>query len=281
MANQAQRDYWNAAAGRNWVALQSAFDRTFEGLNALLLDRSAVRAGESVLDVGCGSGATVLAAARCAGAGGRVLAVDISEPLLALARERVRLAGLANVEFLLADAQSEALPARSFDLICSRLGVMFFEDPVEAFRNLRAALRPGGRLCFACWAPLDDNPWLKLPLAVGVQRLGPPKQQPRRAPGPMAFSDAEYVRDILADAGFSAIGIEELRPEVGAHATAEEEAPFALAAGPLARLVNEKKPDPAARADLVREVAEALRPYVTEAGVRAPAAFYCVTARNL
>jgi len=281
MANQAQRDYWNAAAGRNWVALQSAFDRTFEGLNALLLDRSAVRAGESVLDVGCGSGATVLAAARCAGAGGRVLAVDISEPLLALARERVRLAGLANVEFLLADAQSEALPASSFDLICSRLGVMFFEDPVEAFRNLRAALRPGGRLCFACWAPLDDNPWLKLPLAVGVQRLGPPKQQPRRAPGPMAFSDAEYVRDILADAGFSAIGIEELRPEVGAHATAEEEAPFALAAGPLARLVNEKNPDPAVRADLVREVAEALRPYVTEAGVRAPAAFYCVTARNL
>lgn len=280
MANETQREYWNSAPGQRWVTLQRAFDRSFEELSEALFGAAGLRGGERVLDVGCGSGATTLEAARRAGPSGSALGVDVSEPLLALARERAAGAGLRNVAFVLADAQTEPFSRRAYDLLVSRLGVMFFDDPVAAFCNLRQALRPGGRLCFVCWAPLSLNPWFELPLAAGVRLLGEPDPQPPRAPGPMAFSDQRYVRDILVRAGFGRVEVAEARLILHGHATVEEEAAFALAAGPLARLLTAKNAGPQARESIARDVAAALAPFLTEDGVRTPGAFHLVAAEN-
>jgi SAM-dependent methyltransferase len=278
MANEAQREYWNTGPGQRWVTLQAAFDRSFQNMTALLLGRSGIRAGEGVLDVGCGSGASTLEAGRRVGAQGRVLGVDVSEPLLDLARERTARSGLNNVDFVLADAQTHGFAPGRFDLILSRFGVMFFDAPETAFRNLRAALRPDGRICFVCWAGLEANPWFKMPLAAGVGRLGPPKAQPARAPGPLAFSDPQYLRDVLEGAGWSRIDVDEQRPWLVGHPTVEEEAAFAAAAGPLARLIAEKKPEAGVREEIVHGIAEAFRPFATEQGGRIPSTVYCLTA---
>ena len=278
MANEAQREYWNTAPGRRWVTLQESFDRSFQEMTALLTAAAGIQPGEAVLDVGCGSGATTLEAARRTGPGGRATGVDVSEPLLNLARERTAAAGLANVELLLADAQTHAFGPEEFDILVSRLGLMFFDAPVAAFRNLRAALRPGGRLCFVAWAGLEANPWFALPLAAGRRRIGPAKPQPPGAPGPLAFSDAGYVRGLLEDAGFTNVSVAEELTWIAGHGTPEEEAEFAFAAGPLARLVNETKPGAEVRAEIAREIAEAFRPYAGENGLRVPTSIYCVTA---
>src|SRR5579885_3498256 len=118
------------------------------------MDHAAIQSGERILDIGCGSGETTLELARRAGPAGSALGVDISRLLLDAARAAARQAALANVSFQEADAQTHAFAPASFDLVFSRFGVMFFEDPDAAFRNLKTALRPGGRLCFVCWRPL-------------------------------------------------------------------------------------------------------------------------------
>src|SRR5690242_10567588 len=125
----------------------------------LILRAAALRAGLNVLDVGCGSGGTTLAAARLV-APGRVLGLDLSGPMLAQARAGAEAAGLANVTFQQGDAQVESLEPAGFDIAISRFGVMFFADPVAAFANIRSATRPGGRLVFVCWQPLAANQWL-------------------------------------------------------------------------------------------------------------------------
>ncbi|HZF32730.1 MAG TPA: class I SAM-dependent methyltransferase [Candidatus Angelobacter sp.] len=162
---------------------------------------AAVRSGERVLDIGCGSGGTSISLARLVGPTGHVTGLDVSRPMIELARKRS--VGMANLDWLLADAASHDFPPRSADLLFSRFGVMFFGEPVMAFANLRRALRPGGRLVFACWRPLNENPWMLLPLQV-VQSLVPPMPRPGpNDPGPFAFDDPERVTRILTTAGFA------------------------------------------------------------------------------
>jgi SAM-dependent methyltransferase len=160
-----------------------------------------VQSGERVLDIGCGSGATSIALARLVGPTGHVTGLDVSRPMLDLARRRS--AGMGNLDWLLADAAAHDFAPRSTDLLFSRFGVMFFGEPVAAFANLRRTLRPGGRLVFACWRPLNENPWMALPLQV-VQTLVPPLPRPgANDPGPFAFGDPERVTHILTTAGFT------------------------------------------------------------------------------
>ena len=128
--------------------------------------------------------------------------------MLDAARRRVDEAGLSNVELILTDAQVHPFEPDSYDLLTSRLGVMFFADPVAAFRNLIRALRPGGRLVMAVWATIDENPHWKISFEIATRHLGPPAPLPRHAPGPLAFGDRDYLRGILKGAGFTAIAIE-------------------------------------------------------------------------
>lgn len=279
-ANPAQAEYWNSARGEQWVTHQAALDARLVAVSRGLFARAAVGRGERIVDVGCGTGATTLEAAEQVGPRGAVLAIDISEALLALARRRSAACGHGQVRYLRGDAQSHRFEPAAHDLLISRFGVMFFSDPVAAFDNLRTALRPGGRLAFVCWAPLEQNPWLALPLAVGVRRLGPPEPQPPRAPGPLAFSESGYVEEILAAAGFAGITIETAPVRLHGAATAAEEAEFACLLGPLARLIDARQPDQPTRALIIEEVATSFGPYESATGVLLPATVHYVQARR-
>ncbi|MGH6904673.1 MAG: class I SAM-dependent methyltransferase, partial [Geminicoccaceae bacterium] len=235
LPNADQAEYWNSESGRPWIACQEALDQRLAPLTEVLIARARIGAGECVIDVGCGTGATTLQLADAVGAHGSVLAIDISEPLLAVARRRVMQGGHPNVRLVRGDAQTHRFERACYDLAVSRFGVMFFGDPVGAFGNLARGLRPGGRLAFVCWAPLDDNPWFALPLQVGIERLGPPEPRPRRAPGPLALSEPDYVREILSAAGFTGVQIDSIRTALPGAASAREEAELACQVGPLAR----------------------------------------------
>jgi SAM-dependent methyltransferase len=279
LANPDQAAYWKAR-GEQWVAHQAALDAQLAPLGEQLLARAAPRPGERAVDVGCGTGATTLALVELVGATGSVLAVDISGPMLAFAQRRSAERGYDQVRWLHADAQSHRFEPEVHDLLLSRLGVMFFSDPVAAFANLMTTLRRGGRLTFACWAPLENNPWFREPLAVGVRRLGSPEPQPPRAPGPLALAETGYIEEILSAAGFVERRIETVTIELTGAATAEEEAAFACQVGPLTRLIEARNPDPATREAIVADVTERFRVYQGAAGMRIPASLHYVSARR-
>jgi SAM-dependent methyltransferase len=278
LSNTDQVEYWNSEAGLRWITCQEALDQRFAPVTEALIRRAAVGPAECVIDVGCGAGATTLLLAGAVGAHGSVLAVDISEPLLAVARRRVMQAGHGNVRFVLADAQSHRFERGCYDLVASRFGVMFFADPAGAFRNLLSALRGGGRLAFVCWGPLEDNPWFALPLQVGIERLGPPEPRPPRTPGPLALSEPEYIDEILTAAGFAEIRIDRADTFLPGAASAREEAELAAQVGLLARLLRERGADEATRQDLIGELTKRLGTYLTADGVRLPATLHLVTA---
>jgi SAM-dependent methyltransferase len=279
IANTAQHEYWNKVAGPRWVGLGDLVERRVRPVNDLLLARSGVAAGESVLEIGCGTGATTLPLSRAVGERGRVVGIDISAPMLAGARKRIAESGVGNVALLEADAQVHRFEPDRFDLIISRFGIMFFVDPVAAFRNVLPAARPRGRLCFACWAPLEENRHWLIPYEVALRHLGPPAPSDPHAPGPLAFSEPAYVRSILETAGFAEIEIDRETPEI-IGSTPEEEAEYACAMGPPARLIEEKKPDDAARETIRREMVEAFAAYAKGDELRLPSTVFLVTARR-
>jgi SAM-dependent methyltransferase len=278
-ANEAMRHYWNTIAGPRWVAGQGFRERRNEETLALLLNSLRLDGGESVLEIGCGTGAVTLPLANAVGEHGRVVAVDISEPMLAVARQRVGETGMHNVTLLLGDAQVMALEQGAFDVATSRMGVMFFADPVAAFRNISGALKPGGRLVFACWAPLAENRHWLISYDIAVRHLGPPAQSTEREPGPLAFGNPDYIRRTLAAAGFADIAIERAHPTI-IGGSAEEEARQALMMGPTARLIEAKKPDETTRRVVAEEIAAAFAAEASVGPIRLPATIFLVTARR-
>jgi SAM-dependent methyltransferase len=278
-ANAEQAEYWNSVTGPKWVQFQAEIDQRLNPLNAILTERAGIAAGERVIDVGCGTGDLALHLAEVVGPTGVVLGVDLSAPMLALAERRRTEHGYGHVQFQQIDAQTHVFEAGAHDFLLSRFGVMFFGDPVAAFRNLMTALRPAGRLAFACWAPIDENPWFEIPMEAGVRWLGRPEPSPPRAPGPFAFSEAAYVEQILGAAGYADIVVEQISTVLPGARTAADEADFVCNMGPLARLIREREPDEQTVRRIVVEIAEAFRPFETAGGVRVPAAVYCVTAK--
>lgn len=279
IANTAQHEFWNTVAGPRWVGLGDFVERRVRAVNDILLARSAVAAGESVLEIGCGTGAATVPFAEAVGERGRVVGVDISEPMLAGARRRIADSGLGNITLLQADAQVHRFESNLFDLITSRFGVMFFADPVAAFSNFFAAARVDGRLCFACWAPLEENRHWLIPYEVALRHLGSPAPTPSHTPGPLAFSDPGYVRSILERAGFAGVKIERETPDI-IGSTPEEEAEYACIMGPPARLIDEKKPDDAVRETIRRQMAEAFAAYARSGPTLLPSTVFLVTARR-
>ena len=276
--NAAMGRYWNEIAGPRWVQRQAIQEaRNAEMLEQLL---AAARAapGEQVLDIGCGTGVTTEPFARAVGPQGHVTAADISKPMLDAARQRIAASGIGNVTLLLADTQVHEFPAVAFDLVTSRLGVMFFADPVAAFSNLHKALRPGGRLCMAVWATIAESMHQHLPLETAVRHLGPPAPQPPRAPGPNAYGDRDYLCGILESAGYAEIVIEPRHFLVHGGDDAESAAEHAGGFGAVQRLMDEKSADVAARQAIVKDIAAAFAPYQTPDGLRFPATFLLVTA---
>ncbi len=199
--NADQLAFWNGPGGRGWVARQAHTDITLAPVLDALLALAAPRAGERVLDVGCGCGASTLALARAVGPAGRVAALDISGPMLAEGRARAEAAGIANVDWRQADPATAALD--EFDLLASSFGLMFFGDPVAAFARMRRAAIPGARMAFVTWRPLAENPWMNVPMRAVAPHLPPrPKADPK-APGMFAFADPGRIAEVLTAAGWA------------------------------------------------------------------------------
>ena len=272
---------WNGDSGDRWAANLARLDLMLQDFGDTALAAADAKAGEQILDIGCGSGTSSFALARCAGPGGHVLGVDISEQLVAIARAATP-AG-APVEFRLADAATAPLPAGYFDLLFSRFGVMFFDDPVVAFAHMRGALRPGGRLAFVCWRGAGENDWVRLPMSAIRDIVEVPAADPD-APGPFAFGDKERLARILAAAGFTAIDIAPFDTAIayGRGATREEAIDDALdmafQVGPLSRALADQPEDVRARAATAVRAAFAKRPGDTS--VRIDGAAWIVTARG-
>jgi SAM-dependent methyltransferase len=207
------------------------------------------------------------------------LGADISTAMLGGARKRLAEAARRNVSLVEADAQTYKFDPGRFDLIASRFGVMFFADPAAAFANLFAAARPGGRLCFACWGPLEENEHWLVPYRVALRHLGPPEPKPARAPGPMAFADPDYVHEFLGQAGFVDIAVRREHPDITV-STPREEAEHACIMGPSGRLIDEKKPGEATRQMIQREIEEAFAARIRGGAMALPSTVLLVTARR-
>ena len=272
--NADQIAYWNATAGETWVKLQDRLDRQLEPLGRRALEALAPRAGERILDIGCGSGQTSLELARAVAPGGTVVGVDISQPMLEVARQRA--AGQVGISFREADATTAPFEAAAFDAAFSRFGVMFFADPVAAFRNVAGALRPGGRLAFVCWRTPAENVFMSLPLAAAAAVL-PPATEPPPPPatqGPFAFADPDHVRAVLDAAGFRDIHIRAHDQKISS-GDLDTTLDLALKLGPLGAMLRE---NPDRRALVIEAVRDALRPHATPAGVQLDSATWIVTA---
>jgi SAM-dependent methyltransferase len=277
--NAEQIRYWNESAGPKWVAFQQVIDAQIRPLGHRAMERADIAPGERVIDVGCGCGDTTITLGERVGSAGRVLGIDVSAPMLARAAELARAVGLANVRFENADAQTHRFPPGAFDVVYSRFGSMFFADPVAAFANLRAALRPGGRLAFVCWQALPENPWLFVPLRAAAEHLTLPPPPAPDAPGPFAFADPERVRGILARASFARIAFEDVRTTLtlGGGGAIEAAVRFLTeGVGPVSGVLREA--DPALRPAVVAAVRAAITPFHGPQGVRMDSAAWIVTA---
>lgn len=275
MSNAQQIEYWNGAVGQRWAALQDRIDRNLGHITQSFIPFVGAKPGQRVLDIGCGCGTTTLTFALAVRPDGAAAGIDISAPMLAVARARAA-AGNAEIPFVEADASSHDFQP-VFDLVVSRFGVMFFADPVAAFRNIRKALAPEGRLAFVCWRSVAENAWAATPIAAARPLLPPQQPQDPHAPGPFAFADRVRLEGILSAAGFNRIVIEPFDGHMEMGATAEEAARESLTIGPLARAASEV--DEETRARIVPVVAEAMARYQTPDGNRPPVACWFVSAR--
>ena len=275
--NADQIAYWNGAAGQRWTDRQASQDVLLAPVSDILIDRAAVTAGERVFDVGCGCGAIAIALAEQTGPAGLVLGIDISAPMLARARQLAP-AGLP-VEFAQADATVYPFASESFDLLVSRFGVMFFADPVLAFVNMRRALRPSGRLAFACWREPRENPWMMAPLQAVYKHAPKLPPQGPEDPGPFAFASEARVHRILGEAGFRDIAMEAcaLSLDVAIGRGLDAAVQGVLEIGPAHRALDGQPPDIVAAA--TNSVREALAPFARGDTVSLAGSIWIVTAR--
>ena len=276
MADDDEIAYWNNEGGARWKANAERVAVILEPVSEKLLAVADPKPGERVLEIGCGTGPMLDALAARIGPNGKLVALDVSSMLLEVAREKH--ATKANVEFLLADAQTHGFGAERFDLVLSQFGVMFFADPVAAFRNVRRALLPQGRVVFACWRDISANPFFFVP--VGAAKPFAPPQPPTdpNGPGPFAFAERARLERILSDAGYSTIEIvphdESLLvdPSRDPETAARRMTNF----GPTGRLLSTV--DDATKVKAVVAIAEAFRPYIGSDGLRLGAGIWVVSA---
>jgi SAM-dependent methyltransferase len=279
---------WNGQSGEYWVANQARLDAMFAVFGQAAIEAAAPATGERVLDVGCGAGASSRALASRVGAGGHVLGVDISEPLIG--RARALAPQDTPAQFRVADPSSAELPEGAFDILFSRFGVMFFDDPTGAFAHMRRALQPGGRVAFVCWRGVAENDWVRLPMEAikGIVPLTTPPDP--EVPGPFSFGDRERVTRILTEAGFTDIAIApfyasipfgegEGEGEGGTRDAAIDDAvKMVLEGGPLSRALADQPEDIRARTWAAVRAAFAGLP--GERSVMIDGAAWIVMARN-
>ncbi|WP_375785692.1 class I SAM-dependent methyltransferase [Bradyrhizobium sp. Pha-3] len=273
-ADDEQAKLWNGAAGRAWVETRNVLEGMFKPLEELLVRAVSAAAASDVLDIGCGTGATTFAVARVLGPQGHCTGIDISEPMIAAARARAEREALP-ADFICADAQTHGFAPASFDMIISRLGVMFFADPVRAFANLRRAARPGAALRFIAWRGAAENPFMTTAERAAKPLL--PDLPARRpdAPGQFGFADRERVGRILQDSGWGAIAIEPI--DVALRFPASELTRYVSWLGPVGTMLQGTE-EPR-RTQVIEAVRGAFDRYIHGSEIRFTAACWMVAAR--
>ncbi|MDH2434831.1 class I SAM-dependent methyltransferase [Pokkaliibacter sp. MBI-7] len=273
---------WKGQSGERWVTYQARLDAMMAVFGQAAIEAAAPAAGEHILDVGCGAGASSLDLAGRVGAGGHVLGVDISEPLI----ERARALAPQDTQalFQVADASSTELPEGAFDILFSRFGVMFFDDPTAAFTHMRRALKPGARVAFVCWRGMAENDWVRLPMGA-IKGILPPMTPPNpEAPGPFSFGDQRRVARILTVAGFTDVAIVPFDASIPfgkgetRDAALDDAVKMTLEVGPLSRALADQPDDIRARASAA--VRTVFAEYASERSLMIEGAAWIVTARN-
>lgn len=277
-ANSEQIEYWNSQAGEQWVKGRESMDNTLSAFGQLAIDSLNLSPGNHVLDVGCGCGGTSFSLAEKVGEG-RVEGVDISAPMLAHARERKIELGVENVNFSKGDVAVEQFRPQSFDRVFSRFGVMFFDDPVSAFKNIRNSLKSEGKLSFVCWRQAVENQWTMVPTKAALKYISIPEVPDKKAPGPFAFGDKAYTVSILEQAGFKNVVLEAknlpMRFPVAENKSLGQQ--FAEI-GPVGRIVATASDD--VKRQVMESMTAALQDFVNDGRVEMDGAVWLVTADN-
>ena len=204
-SNRDMFDAWNGDDGAHWARHADRYEGSAVEFREALLAAADVRPGMSVLDFGCGNGRTTREFARAVGPGGRVLGLDLSQDMLAVATRRAAEEGLDNVEFRQADVQVHEF-AETFDVAASQFGSMFFGDRDAAFRNVHDALVPGGRIVLLTWQAMENNEWIS-ELRAALSAGGPLPEPPAGGPGPFSLNDPDVITSMLTNAGFSDVQV--------------------------------------------------------------------------
>ena len=269
-----QTTLWNGAAGCAWVELQETLDRVFKPFEDLLIEAVSLKHGGRVLDVGCGTGGTTVAIARSVGANARCTGIDISEPMITAARVRAE-RERTPASFICANAQTHEFEPASFEMIISRFGVMFFDDPVRAFANLRRAATDGADIRFIAWRSAAENPFMTTAERAAAPLLpNLPARQPDE-PGQFAFANDRRIDAILQESGWADIDIRPI--DVACTMPERDLIPYLTRLGPVGRIFPEM--DERTRVQLIETVRAAFDPYVHGAVVRFTAACWIVGAR--
>lgn len=227
--------FWNEQAGPLWVAFQEQLDFLMDPLGRELMDQAQVGSGEQVLDVGCGCGSTSIELAHRVGPTGSVVGLDISAPMLERARQRCSVP-----EWVDGDASNQTF-SRDFDLIYSRFGLMFFDQPESAFRHLRGLLRASGRLAFLCWRSLSLNTFFHLGLQAAKPYVSLPEPTPHHLPGPFSLAPEGKIEQLLHQTGWKGIEVIPCDRHICLDGI-ENTADFLLKIGPVAPVVRESEP---------------------------------------
>ena len=219
--NQEQGAHWNSSMGRAWVNNDRKMNAQLQIITNDLYKEIKIQKGSNVLDIGCGSGALLPFLSDKAGNSGLVHGVDISNPLLELAKKYHY--AKENITFLNADAQSYNFKSLNYDNVVSRFGVMFFEDPMAAFKNIRSSMKNNGKLNFVCWSKLEDNDFFVMPLKIVLRHLNKPLPTPSKSPGPLSFSDPDHTEHILKSSGFKSVAIKTVKTKMINYDTIENQ----------------------------------------------------------
>ena len=236
--NHEQSEYWNEKYGHKWVDNDNSMNERLSILTKELFLKTNIENGDKVLDIGCGGGQTSFEASKLVGDNGYVLGADISDLLLSVAKSKF--SKVNNLEFKNCDVQNYSFKEKSFNKVISRFGVMFFENPVDAFCNINNSIKDGGSLNFVCWTNLMENEFHTAATNIILQHIDKEYPKLTRDPGPFAFNDNEYIQEILNNSGFINIKVEKIYTSISTQDTIEKDAELLLNLGMGARLLAEE-----------------------------------------
>ena len=235
IVNDEQFEFWNEGIGKKWVEEDDSMNERLSILTKELFSRSNINRNDKILDIGCGGGQTSFEASEMVGENGYVVGADISKILLDLAKSKY--ANTKNLEFKYCDVQNYEFRKNSFNKVISRFGVMFFENPIEAFKNIYNSIQEGGSLNFVCWTNVMENEFFTDPTNIIIKHINKEFPEITRAPGPLAFSEANYVKEILVSSKFKNVKVEKVYSSISTNDSAKKDGDLLLKLGLGGRLL--------------------------------------------